>query len=297
MGKDTHDAFSCAREVFVEADETLGFPVSRLCFQGPAATLQLTEYTQPAILTVSTAILRVLQERNVCADFVAGHSLGEYSALICAGCLSLRDALSLVHKRGKYMQEAVPPGRGSMAAILGLDAGLVREACAEAAPTGIVAPANFNTADQTVIAGVATAVQRASEIARAKGAKRIVPLPVSAPFHCDLMAPAGERLKADLESAKFRDLEIPLICNVDAAEIMEGAVARDALIRQVCRPVRWVESVRYLMDHDVDTFVEVGPGSVLCGLVRKISPSARTFSADGIRGIEALASGVPGARM
>ncbi len=297
MGKDAHDAFSCARAVFVEADEALGFPVSKLCFHGPAAALQLTQNTQPAILTVSIAILRELQDRNVRPDYVAGHSLGEYSALVCSGSLSLRDAVSVVHARGKYMQEAVPPGRGAMAAILGLDADLVREACAAASQAGTVAPANFNSPDQTVIAGVAGAVRRACELAKERGAKRIVALPVSAPFHCDLMAPAGEKLKADLEGMSFHDLEVPLITNVDAAEVVDGSAARDALIRQVCLPVRWVETIRYLLDRNVDTFVEVGPGNVLCGLVKKIGPSAKTYSADGIRGIEALASGVSGARM
>lgn len=297
MGKETHDAFSCARDVFVEADEALGFPVSRLCFHGTAASLQLTQNTQPAILTVSIAILRVLQDRSVRPDYVAGHSLGEYSALVCSGCLSLRDAVRVVHKRGKYMQEAVPPGRGAMAAILGLDAGSVREVCAAASHAGIVAPANLNTPDQTVIAGTASAVRRASEIAMARGAKRVMALPVSAPFHCELMAPARERLKADLESLEFHDLGVPVITNVDAAEILAGSAARDALIRQVCLPVRWVESIHCLMERGVDTFVEVGPGNVLCGLVKKISPSALTHSADGIRGIEALASGVSGARM
>ncbi|MGA2262558.1 MAG: ACP S-malonyltransferase [Acidobacteriota bacterium] len=297
MGKETYDAFSCARLAFIEADETLGFPLSELCFQGPADALKLTQNTQPAILTVSVAILSILQERGFLPDYVAGHSLGEYSALVCSRSLSFRDAVRAVRKRGKYMQEAVPVDRGAMAAILGLDAKSVCEACVAASKAGIVAPANFNAPDQTVIAGEAEAVLCASEIAKAKGAKRIMPLPVSAPFHCDLMAPARERLAGDLEVLKFHDLAMPLITNVDAAEVLKGSVARDSLIRQVCKPVRWVESIQYLVGHGVDKFVEIGPGKVLCGLVKKIAPSVLTYSVEGIRGIEALASAVSGAKM
>jgi [acyl-carrier-protein] S-malonyltransferase len=296
MGKETHDAFSTARDAFVEANEALGFSISDLCFQGPEELLKLTQNTQPAILTTSVAILRVLEERGLRPDYVAGHSLGEYSALICAGALSLTDAVRVVRKRGRYMQDSVPVGRGAMAAILGLDASLVIEACASAGPA-IVSPANFNSPDQTVIAGEAAAVQKASERARALGAKRVMPLAVSAPFHCELMAPARDRLAADLEVLKFEDLAVPLISNVDAAELRTGTEARDALKRQVCAPVRWVDSVRLLADNGVDRFVEIGPGKVLVGLVRKIVPQAQTFSVDGIRGIEALASVLAGATM
>jgi [acyl-carrier-protein] S-malonyltransferase len=297
MGKEIFDAFACARQVFMEADEAAGFPLSELCFQGPEDALKLTQNTQPAILTVSIAILRVLQDRGFHPDYVAGHSLGEYSALVCSGCLSLKDAVNAVRKRGRYMQEAVPVGRGAMAVILGLDAAVVREVCETASSAGIVAPANFNAPDQTVISGEAGAVLRASEIAKGKGAKRILPLPVSAPFHCDLMAPARDRLAADLNNLEFRDLAVPLISNVDAVAIVEGWAARDSLIRQVCKPVRWAESIRHLVDRGVDRFVEVGPGKVLCGLVKKIAPEVQVYGVDGIRGIEALASADSGATM
>jgi [acyl-carrier-protein] S-malonyltransferase len=297
MGKEIFDAYACARQVFLEADEAAGFPLSELCFRGPDDLLMQTENTQPAILTASIAILRVLQDRGIVPDYVAGHSLGEYSALVCSGSLSLKDAVRAVRKRGEYMQAAVPAGRGAMAAVLGLDEAAVRVACASAAEAGIVAPANFNAPDQTVISGEAGAVARASEIARERGARRVLPLPVSAPFHCDLMAPARDRLAADLNRLEFQDLAIPLVTNVDAAVVMAGQDARDALIRQVCNPVRWVESIQYLVDHGVDRFVEVGPGKVLCGLVKKIAPAVPAYAAEGIRGIEALASADAGATM
>jgi len=297
MGKETRDAFSCARQAFVEADETVGFPLSDLCFNGPAEALKLTFNTQPAILTASIAIQRVLQERGYRPDYVAGHSLGEYSALVCAGSLAFKDAVLVVRKRGKYMQEAVPLGRGAMAAILGLEADLVRAACDEASSSGIVAPANFNAPDQTVISGEVTAVLLASEIARKKGARRVMPLPVSAPFHSGLMVPARDRLAIDLAALTFRDLEVPLVTNVDAAALTEGNAVCDSLIRQVCQPVRWVESIQYLASQGVDRMVEIGPGRVLCGLVNKIAPQVQTHAVDGIRGIEALASVFSGATM
>lgn len=297
MGKEIHDAFSCARQAFVDADEALRFPLGDLCFNGPAEALKLTQNTQPAILTVSIAILRVLQERGFRPDYVAGHSLGEYSALVCAGSLSLRDAVRVVRKRGKYMQEAVHLNRGAMAAVLGLDADAMREVCVAASGMGIVSPANYNAPDQIVISGEVRAVMRAAEIARDRGAKRIMSLPVSAPFHCELMAPARDRLAVDLNDLAFHDLAMPLITNADATEVVEGLAARDALVRQVCLPVRWVESIRCLVDHGVDKFVEVGPGRVLSGLVKRIAPMAATCSVDGIRGIEALASLVSGATM
>jgi [acyl-carrier-protein] S-malonyltransferase len=290
MGREVHDAFPCAAEVFARADEALGFPLSRLCFEGPEESLKLTENTQPAILAASVAVLRVLEERGWAPSFVAGHSLGEYSALVCAGALSLEDALVAVRKRGKYMQEAVPPGMGAMAAVLGLPADVVSEVCRETSREGIVAPANFNSPDQTVIAGDAAAVQRASDELRARGAKRVLPLPVSAPFHCALMKPAQDRLAADLSALTFRDLSRPLMSNVDASEITRGEAARDSLIRQVCAPVRWVESIRRLAALGVTHFVEVGPGRVLNGLVKKIAPQVQACSTDGIRGIDALAS-------
>jgi len=297
MGKETHDAFSTAREAFVEANQALGFPLSELCFEGPEEKLKLTHNTQPAILTVSVAILRILQERGHRPDFVAGHSLGEYTALVCAGALSLGEAVQIVRKRGRYMQEAVPADKGAMAAILGLDPARVAEACNESSSEGVVSPANFNSPEQIVIAGEAPAVRKACEKAKEKGAKRCLLLAVSAPFHCALMAPARDRLAVDLQALKFHDLSVPLISNVDAAEVRDGDSARDALIRQVCAPVRWVESMQYLFRQGVNRFVEVGPGRVLTGLVKKIVPEVQTYNVDGIRGIEALASVLSGATM
>jgi [acyl-carrier-protein] S-malonyltransferase len=297
MGKEIHEVYSAGREAFREVDQALEFPLGRLCFQGSEDELRLTPNTQPAILAVSVATLRVLEERNFKPDFVAGHSLGEYSALVCAGALTLGEAVRVVRKRGTYMQEAVPIGRGAMAAILGLDAEFVAEACEEAADEGVVSPANFNSPEQTVIAGEVQAVQLACEKAKIKGAKRCLILPVSAPFHCSLMAPARDKLAGDLKELEFGDLAVPLVTNVDAGEVRQGALARDALIRQVCAPVRWVESIRYLKDQGVSLFVEVGPGRVLTGLVKKTVPEAQTFNVDGSRGIEALASVFSGAKM
>jgi [acyl-carrier-protein] S-malonyltransferase len=292
MGKEFYERYATARAVFVEADQALGFPLSQLCFQGPAEELRLTENTQPAILTVSVAIQRVLGEKGIRPHYVAGHSLGEYSALVCAEALPLASAVQLVRKRGSYMQEAVPAGKGAMAAVLGLDSTLVAEACTSALASGIVAPANFNAPAQTVIAGEVVAVRRASELAMEKGAKRVLPLPVSAPFHCGLMAPAQERLAADLRTLAIGDLTIPLINNVDAREIVRGDDARESLIRQVCAPVRWVEIIELLAKSGVTRFVEVGPGKVLSGLIRKIAPEAQTSNVEDNRGMEALASAI-----
>ncbi len=297
MGKDVHAAFACARETFAEADRALAFPLSELCFQGPDEDLKLTHNTQPAILTVSIATLRVLEEKGLHPDYVAGHSLGEYSALVCAKAITMEQALRVVRDRGRYMQEAVPVGSGSMAAVLGLDGGTVLEICNVCLKYGLVSPANFNSPDQTVIAGETDAVDKASDLARKRGAKRVLPLPVSAPFHCDLMAPAKDRLAADLARMQFSDLQFPLITNVDAQEVRAGAAAKDALVRQVCAPVHWVESIRFLAKSGVDRFIEVGPGKVLCALVRKIAPGVQTYSVDGVRGIDALASVELGARM
>ena len=297
MGKEVSDEFRCARDAFHQADHALGFPLSLLCFQGQDEDLKLTHNTQPAILTVSIAISRVLQEMKIHPDYVAGHSLGEYSALVCAGGMTLEQTVQVVRKRGRYMQEAVPLGEGAMAAIVGLDADDVIEICKASSEPGVVSPANFNSPEQTVIAGNAEAVRRASEKAKERGAKRVVPLPVSAPFHCALMAPARDRLEEDLRELKIENLRVPLVSNVDAMEVRDGNSARDSLVRQVCAPVRWVESVRYLARAGVSRFVEVGPGRVLCPLVKKIEPAAQVFNVENIRGIEALASQEPGAKM
>jgi [acyl-carrier-protein] S-malonyltransferase len=279
MGRALHDAFREARETFAEADRALGLSISRLCFEGPAEELQLTANTQPAILTVSVAAWRCLAARGARPDVVAGHSLGEYSAVVAAGGLSLAEALVTVRKRGQYMQEAVPVGEGAMAAILLLDLAKVEEACRAAAQGQVVSPANINSPGQVVIAGHAAAVERAMEAGKAAGG-RAVRLPVSAPFHSALMRPAQERLAPDLQALSFRDLEVPLVNNVDAREVRQAAECRDGLIRQVSAPVRWQQVVERLREGGIDTFVEVGPGNVLAGLIKKIAPEARTMGVD-----------------
>jgi [acyl-carrier-protein] S-malonyltransferase len=273
MGKAFADGFEAARMIFEQADEALGFPLSTLCFEGPDDQLKLTENTQPALLTVSAAALAVLGERGVTADYVAGHSLGEYSALVSAGSLQFADAVRLVRNRGRYMQEAVPPGVGAMAAILKLPEGKLDGILEEAAQGEVVSAANLNSPDQVVIAGHAGAVNRAIPLAKAAGARRAVILPVSAPFHCALMKPAQERLRADLDAAKFRDLAIPLVNNWQAREIRSGSEAREGLFQQVPNPVRWVDTIGYLASQGVTRFLEVGSGSVLTGLLRSIDPS------------------------
>ena len=280
MGRALADAFPESRAVFGEADAALGFAISRLCFEGPDEELKLTANTQPAILATSVAALRPLVALGVHPAFVAGHSLGEYSALVAAGTLSLADAVRTVRRRGQYMQEAVPAGVGAMAAILGLDLPAIEEACREAAEGEVVSAANVNSPGQVVIAGHAGAVTRASERCKAKGAKRAVPLPVSAPFHCALMKPAQDRLATDLAALSFADPAVPLVSNVDAEVVTAGAACRDGLVRQVSGPVRWQESVERLVREGVDTFVEVGPGTVLSGLVRKIAKAARVLSVE-----------------
>ncbi|MFB3905564.1 MAG: ACP S-malonyltransferase [Acidobacteriota bacterium] len=271
MGRDLVEAFPEARDVFREADDQLGFPISRLCFEGPDDQLKLTEHTQPAILTVSVALFRVLETRGKRPDYVAGHSLGEYSALVAAGALAFGDAVRVVRQRGRFMQEAVPVGTGAMAAVIGLDFDALAAICDEAAQGQVVSPANINAPGQLVIAGHTGAVDRAGKLATQKGARKVVPLPVSAPFHCALMKPAEKRLAAELASIKFNDLSVPLVNNVDACLVRRGADARAGLIRQVSSAVRWVEDVERLVRDGVTEFVEVGPGKVLSGLVRRIA--------------------------
>lgn len=274
MGRDLAEASVAARAVFEQADEALGFALSKLCFEGPEEELKLTENTQPAILTASVAALAVWRERGgVEADFVAGHSLGEYSALVAAGALDFADAVQLVRKRGQYMQEAVPAGVGAMAAILGMTPEKVAEVCRAAAEDQVCSPANINSPAQIVIAGDAAAVERAQEIAREAGAKRVVALPVSAPFHCALMQPAQQRLGADLESTAIQDPRIPLVNNFEAAVVTDAAAVRRGLYEQVPNPVRWEESMRGLAAAGVEKFYEVGPGKVLTGLLRNIDRS------------------------
>jgi len=275
MGKALADAHGAARRVFEEADQALEFALSKLCFEGPEEDLKLTQNTQPALLAVSIAALAVLRENGFAPDYVAGHSLGEYSALVAAGSLPFADALRLVRRRGQYMQEAVAPGVGAMAALLKLPEGKLDAILQEAAQGEVVTAANLNSPDQIVIAGHAAAVNRAVELAKAAGAKRAVLLQVSAPFHCPLMKPAQERLAADLNAATFSDLNVPLINNWQAREIRAGAEARQGLYEQVPNPVRWMDSVRYLAAQGVGRFFEVGAGSVLTGVLRNIDPALK----------------------
>lgn len=277
MGRALFDGSAPARRVFEEADAVLGFSLSALCFDGPEEELRSTINTQPAILTHSIAALRDLQSvsphRLAEAAFAAGHSLGEYSAHVAAGTMSFSDALLLVRERGRFMQEAVPPGVGAMAAIVGLAAEDVEAACAEAARGEVVAPANFNSPDQTVIAGHASAIGRACEACTARGAKRAIPLAVSAPFHCALMAPARERLEPLLREVALMDARLPVVTNADARPETSAEELRGALARQIDGPVRWVESVRRLASDGVDRILEIGPGKVLSGLVKRIDRS------------------------
>lgn len=293
MGKSVADVYPEAEDVFDRADRALGFSLSSLCFNGPEEELKLTENTQPAILATSIAIQRVLAARGIEPDFVAGHSLGEYSALVSSGSLRLEDALVLVRKRGQYMQEAVPVGVGAMAAILGLSADEVGEICLRAAETEVVEPANFNGAGQVVIAGHRVAVERASALAKENGARRVIPLPVSAPFHCQLMRPAAEHLREDLAVTEFSSLKMPLVTNVDAVPIDESGDARDGLVRQVASPVRWEESIQRLAKEGVTYFIEVGPGKVLSGLVRKIDRQVRVANVEGPEGVDKILEEIP----
>jgi [acyl-carrier-protein] S-malonyltransferase len=273
MGESLAKAYPAARQLFEEADRVLGFPLSQLCFSGSEEELKETENTQPALLAVSVAALRVLEELGIRPDFVAGHSLGEYSALVAAGSINFADALVLVRKRGRYMQEAVPAGLGAMAALLKLPEEKLEGVLAEAAHGEVVAAANLNAPDQVVIAGNVKAVERAMDLAKAAGAKRAILLPVSAPFHCPLMKPAQDRLRADLDATEFRDLSVPLINNWQATQITRGADAREGLYQQVPNPVLWTQSVRLLAGLGVTRFIEVGAGQVLTGLCRNIDPS------------------------
>jgi len=296
MGRDLDASFPESHAVFEEADAALGFPLSKLCFEGPEDDLKLTANTQPAILTVSVAAYRALEKHGVTPDMVAGHSLGEYSALVAAGGMAFSDAVKLAHQRGRYMQEAVPAGEGAMAAILGLSPSDVAEICKKAAGSEVVSPANLNSPEQIVISGHAAAVKRAVEIALQSGAKRSVMLAVSAPFHCALMLPAQQRFEPELRATKFHALRFPLITNVDAEAIETGDEAREALLRQITLPVRWLESVREMIDQGVNIFVEVGPGKVLSGLLRQIDRSVRCFSVEDSASLQATLDKVAQAR-
>lgn len=280
MGKELSALYPVARHTFQEADEALGFAISTLCFEGPEEQLKMTEITQPAILTASVAAFRVLQEKGIAPQYVAGHSLGEYSAHVAAGTIEFADAVRVVNKRGRYMQEAVPAGQGAMAAILAMSLEDLQKVCADAAEGEVVSAANINSPDQIVISGATAAVQRAADLAKERGAKRAIMLPVSAPFHCALMQPAQDRLAKDLQSIEFSTPEAPVVSNIDAEPKTDAAASRDALISQVTGAVQWLGCVRKLIELGANTFVEVGPGKVLTGLMRQIDRSQTAMNVE-----------------
>lgn len=288
MGAEAYEAYPLVRETFRRASDVLGFDLATLCFEGPKEVLTLTENAQPAILTLSVGLFRVLQERGVEPSLVAGHSLGEFSALVAAGGLSFEHAVEAVRLRGRYMQEAVPPGKGAMAAIIGMDPRDVEELCRDFSSKGVVEVANYNSPEQTVISGERNAVEEAAEEARRRGAKRAVLLEVSAPFHCSLMTPARERLRPLLYSMPFSPLDTLLVSNVTAQGVVNGDEERELLVEQVTSPVLWTQSVRFAIDQGVQVFVEVGPGTVLSGLVRKIERRVKALSFAGPKGMAKL---------
>jgi [acyl-carrier-protein] S-malonyltransferase len=287
MGRGLYDSFPTVRTVYEEASSILGYDVAQLCFEGPVERLNLTEYTQPALLVSSVAALKALEPAGLTLVAVAGHSLGEYSALYAAGGVSLRDAVALVQKRGRYMAEAVPPGTGLVAALLGLSADVVKAACQEAASVGVVAAANFNSPGQVVIAGEKAAVERAIEIAKTKGCKKAIPLPVSVPVHTPLMQRAADRLAAEFGGVTWRDLAVPLVNNAEAVPLQRAEDIRASLVRQLPSSVRWEESVQTMAGMGVTTFVEIGPGTVLTGLVKRIVPGAATLNVHDPKSLEA----------
>jgi [acyl-carrier-protein] S-malonyltransferase len=289
MGKDVAERFPIARRIFDEIDSALGYSISKLCFEGPDDQLKLTQNTQPAMLAVSSAIHAVLEELGATRrDLVAGHSLGEYSAIVSVGGLTAPEAAKIVHLRGKFMQEAVPPGTGGMAALIGPSVDDVRSICEEASHGEVLSVANINSPGQIVIAGTKAAIDRAIEVAKKRGVRRAVPLPVSAPFHCELMKPAEERLKQILEEAHLKDLWMSLISNVDASPIGTPHAVRNALLRQVASPVRWVESVERMIAMGVRRFVEIGPGAVLTGLIKRIDSTVELINVSDVRSIESF---------
>lgn len=289
MGKELAENFKVAKDLFAEADEALGFKLSQLCFNGPEEDLKLTTNTQPAILTTSIAALRVLEtEKGIKADYLAGHSLGEYSALVAAGAISFSDAVRTVRSRGAFMQEAVPVGTGAMAAILSVEPAVLEEICAEAAQGEVVSPANFNSPGQVVIAGHTSAVNRAIEIAKGRGFRKAMLLPVSAPFHCALMVPAGERLAGTLQDVPVMEFSVPVVSNVEARPNLDSGRVRELLVRQVSAPVRWDESVRCMVESGVTSFLEIGPGKVLSGLVKRIDKEVTTANLEDVATLKAL---------
>ncbi len=288
MGRDLYENYEEARKVFDQADQALGFAISKLCFEGPDSELQLTANTQPAILVVSVAVYRVLSKLGLQPNYVAGHSLGEYSALVAVGALDLSTAVQLVRKRGIYMQDAVAVGLGAMAAIIGVDLEVVKEVCAQVAGDEVCSPANLNTPTQAVIAGHKAAVERAVEELKIRKAGRARILPVSAPFHCALMKPAADKLAMDLSAIEFQDPIFPIVNNVDASFTTKGEDLKQNLIRQVCSPVRWVESIELMVNNGVEKFIEVGPKNVLIGLIKKIAPNATLFNVEDSNTLEQI---------
>ncbi|MCD6526772.1 MAG: ACP S-malonyltransferase [Desulfuromonas sp.] len=289
MGKELSENFAVAREVFEEANDALGFDVAKMCFEGPEEDLKLTANTQPAILTMSIAALRVLQqETGLAADYVAGHSLGEYSALVASGALDFADAVRVVRQRGTFMQQAVPVGEGAMAAVLGIESDKLEAICVEAAQGEVVSTANYNSPGQIVIAGNTAAVERAIDLAKQNGAKKAMSLPVSAPFHCALMQPAGEQLKTVLDLVDVSELAIPVVTNVEASANTDSGRVKELLVSQVSAPVCWDSSVRYMIDHGVERFIEIGPGKVLCGLSRRIERRMPVANIENIASLKAL---------
>ncbi|MDY0189662.1 MAG: ACP S-malonyltransferase [Desulfuromonas sp.] len=289
MGKELSDNFAAAREVFEEANDALGFDLAKMCYEGPDEQLKLTANTQPAILTMSVAALRVVQqETELKPNFVAGHSLGEYSALVAANALSFADAVKLVRQRGTFMQQAVPVGSGAMAAILGIEADVLEKICAEASHGEVVSAANYNSPGQIVIAGNTQAVDRAIKLATEQGARKAMMLPVSAPFHCALMDPAGAQLSQVLSTVSINQLSTPVVTNVEAVANSDSSKVKELLVTQVSAPVRWDSSVRYMLDNGVTNFIEIGPGRVLCGLIRRIERKAKIANVDDITSLKAL---------
>lgn len=287
MGRDLAEAHQEAREIFARADEALGFSLSKLCFEGPEEKLRLTAYTQPAILTTSIALYTAFSEGGIVPDLVAGHSLGEYSALVAAGSLNFADAVRIVHQRGNFMEEAVPAGKGAMSAVMGLDRDTLERVCREVSREGrVVEPANLNAPGQIVISGHKEAVEEAGERARQAGARRVVPLAVSGPFHSSLMKPAAERLSEVLADVTVSDASVPVVANVSARPVTDARTIRQSLIDQVASPVLWEDSVRWMMEQGVDTFVEIGPGNVLTGLVKKINRRVNALSVQDVPSLE-----------
>ncbi len=286
MAKEFIENFPESREVFDSAGSVLGYNLVKLCLEGPADKLNLTENTQPAILAASLAILKPLERRGLSAEAAAGHSLGEYTAITAAGGLGFKDAVSLVQKRGRYMQEAVPQGTGLMAAVLGLEREAVEKACHEAAKNGIVAPANYNSPGQIVIAGEKKAVEAAIELIKAAGAKKTVPLAVSVPSHCAMMKQAGERLARELENITINDLRMPIVNNADAKFLKTASELRPSLIRQISSPLFWEDSIKKMASEGFDTFIELGPGKVLSGLVRRIAKDSKIMNVEDMKGMD-----------